>query len=391
MNQKALAERKHLMICPNCHANSRDGVTFCTNCGAKLPPAASQTQAMPAQNAPLRQGQAGLSPQGQQVMSKPAINLPIVIACVIAALAIIAAALFAFVFNGHSDNSSTIANANVASSSAQSGTAQSGQATSGSADTTSGTGASVTASDTTQDAKEQARQAAEASGKTVLSGTVRVQTGQEVGSERGMTNVDSALASHTFVVFWLDEPTTLTIHKADPTGTLSHNVIDIDMDDSCSAYSGQQVLIAVAQGTELYMHGDIAASLFDASLGNSTGNDYTYIIWSESGGATSTSSVSSSSSSSDYILSNSSTTIIPTSQLEGMDTYSLYLARNEIYARHGRLFNNSNLQTYFNGKSWYHGSISPDSFSDSLLSETEKTNAKNILAVEKSKNSPYLS
>ena len=381
------------MICPNCHTNSRDGMTFCTNCGAKLPQTDSQTQAMPAQNAPLRQDQAGLSPQGQQVMSKPAVNLPIVIACAIAALAIVAAALFAFVFNGHDDNSNTTANANVASTSTQSGTAQSGQATSGSADTASG-GASVTStatSDTTQDAKEQARQAAEASGKTVLSGTVRVQTGQEVGAERGMTNVDSALASHTFVVFWLDEPTTLTIHKADPTGTLSHNVIDIDMDDSCSAYNGQQVLIAVAQGTELYMHGDIAASLFDASLGNSTGNDYTYIIWSESGGATSTSSVSSSSSSSDYILSNSSTTIIPTSQLEGMDAYSLYLARNEIYARHGRLFNNSNLQTYFNSKSWYHGSISPDSFSDSLLNETEKTNAKNILAVEKSKNSPYLS
>ena len=59
------------------------------------------------------------------------------------------------------------------------------------------------------------------------------------------------------------------------------------------------------------------------------------------------------------------------------------LARNEIFARHGRKFTTPEIDRYFSEKSWYHGTISPGDFSDSLLSETERTNVQTIIAYEK--------
>ena len=55
------------------------------------------------------------------------------------------------------------------------------------------------------------------------------------------------------------------------------------------------------------------------------------------------------------------------------------IARNEIYARHGRKFNDSELQEYFNGKSWYNGTIAPENFNaDAILSDIEQANLKLI-------------
>lgn len=61
----------------------------------------------------------------------------------------------------------------------------------------------------------------------------------------------------------------------------------------------------------------------------------------------------------------------------------LRIARNEIYARHGRKFNDKNLQNYFDSKSWYIGYIEPDSFVESdVLNEVEKENIRLIKAAE---------
>ena len=65
----------------------------------------------------------------------------------------------------------------------------------------------------------------------------------------------------------------------------------------------------------------------------------------------------------------------------------LRLARNEIYARHGRKFNDSTLQSYFDSKIWYRGSISPDQFDDmALLSNLERKNLDIIKEKEASMN-----
>ena len=51
-------------------------------------------------------------------------------------------------------------------------------------------------------------------------------------------------------------------------------------------------------------------------------------------------------------------------------------AMYEIYARHGMLFNDSSVQSYFDGCSWYYGYIKESNFKDSYLSDIEKNNVK---------------
>lgn len=87
----------------------------------------------------------------------------------------------------------------------------------------------------------------------------------------------------------------------------------------------------------------------------------------------------------DYIIADSSTRYISTSELTGFTAEQCSRARNEIYARHGRKFQDANLQNYFNSKSWYNGTIEPGAFSESMLNEVEKANAATILSYEKSK------
>lgn len=87
---------------------------------------------------------------------------------------------------------------------------------------------------------------------------------------------------------------------------------------------------------------------------------------------------------SDYILPDSSSRYLEESDLEGLSKDMLSKARNEIYARHGRLFSNPDLQSYFNSKSWYSGTINPNDFDQSCLNEYEKYNANFILQYENS-------
>ncbi len=85
----------------------------------------------------------------------------------------------------------------------------------------------------------------------------------------------------------------------------------------------------------------------------------------------------------DYIFADSQTRLLSVSELTGLTAWELKVARNEIYARHGRLFNSAELQNYFNGKSWYYGYISPESFDNGgYLSKTELKNAKLITDYE---------
>ena len=65
-----------------------------------------------------------------------------------------------------------------------------------------------------------------------------------------------------------------------------------------------------------------------------------------------------------------------------LDSYGLKITRNEIFARHGRMFDDQELQDYFNSKSWYRGTIRPEDFSESMLSETEKANIETIKKYE---------
>lgn len=93
-----------------------------------------------------------------------------------------------------------------------------------------------------------------------------------------------------------------------------------------------------------------------------------------------------------YILPDVQTRVYSTAELEQLSTDELWYARNEIYARHGRGFRNSELQSYFNSKPWYtRNPIDPDTFDSTVaLSTTEKQNADAIKAIEQARGSSHL-
>ncbi|MEQ2957592.1 YARHG domain-containing protein [Slackia piriformis] len=91
-----------------------------------------------------------------------------------------------------------------------------------------------------------------------------------------------------------------------------------------------------------------------------------------------------------YVLSDSSSRTYSNAELEAMSDYELYLARNEVFARHGRIFKNSDLQEYFGSKSWYDPRYTPEEFSESMLNANEKANIERMAKIEQDRNSPYI-
>ena len=84
----------------------------------------------------------------------------------------------------------------------------------------------------------------------------------------------------------------------------------------------------------------------------------------------------------EYILPESASRLLTEADLANLTQEDLRIARNEIYARHGRKFLDEGLQEYFNGKSWYNGTIEPDDFKEDMLSEIERTNEDTIVNYE---------
>lgn len=85
---------------------------------------------------------------------------------------------------------------------------------------------------------------------------------------------------------------------------------------------------------------------------------------------------------SDYILQDSGTRLLNEQDLAGLSKAELRKARNEIFARHGRKFKDSELQAYFDSQPWYNGRIAPEDFKEDSVSEIEKRNAEFIQSFE---------
>ena len=87
-----------------------------------------------------------------------------------------------------------------------------------------------------------------------------------------------------------------------------------------------------------------------------------------------------------YIIRDSNTRLLTEAELGKYTKAELGIARNEIYARHGRKFKLAEYNNYFSNCSWY--SVNPNyNYSDdsSNLNEIEKKNAALILKVENSR------
>lgn len=88
----------------------------------------------------------------------------------------------------------------------------------------------------------------------------------------------------------------------------------------------------------------------------------------------------------EYIIPDSDTRYLMDYDIFYMDKAMLRMARNEIYARYGRMFDSKDLQEYFSSKSWYVPSIPAKEFDESVLNEVEKYNLEVIKKVEKHAN-----
>ena len=79
-----------------------------------------------------------------------------------------------------------------------------------------------------------------------------------------------------------------------------------------------------------------------------------------------------------YILPDSSIRCLTEADLQNLSWRELSLARNEIYARHGRRFTKDEIQQYFDSQAWYSGTVDPADFQTGSLSRIENANIKLI-------------
>lgn len=89
----------------------------------------------------------------------------------------------------------------------------------------------------------------------------------------------------------------------------------------------------------------------------------------------------------DYVIYDSNTREITRGELQSLSEWQLKVARNEIYARHGRQFEHQDLRCYFDKQPWY--KVDPD-FTESVLTSVENKNIATILEYEQEINSSYL-
>jgi flagellar basal body-associated protein FliL len=89
----------------------------------------------------------------------------------------------------------------------------------------------------------------------------------------------------------------------------------------------------------------------------------------------------------EYILPFSNIRAVVTADLEDLTPWELKVARNEIYARHGRPFVHQDLTCYFAQQPWYQ---IDQNYQEDNLSELEVSNAVFILNYEKANNSPLI-
>lgn len=87
----------------------------------------------------------------------------------------------------------------------------------------------------------------------------------------------------------------------------------------------------------------------------------------------------------EYILPDCASRLYTEEELSALSEEDLRLARNEIYARHGRKFQTEDLNAYFSGKTWYvplYSAEEMNQMGDSYLNAYETANRDRILQVE---------
>lgn len=88
-----------------------------------------------------------------------------------------------------------------------------------------------------------------------------------------------------------------------------------------------------------------------------------------------------------YILYDSDRRYITNAEISQLTLQEINYAKNEIYARRGRIFQSQELSDYFGQKNWYWGYISSEQFTEGMLNEYEVSNIAVLQEAEYSRQS----
>ena len=84
-----------------------------------------------------------------------------------------------------------------------------------------------------------------------------------------------------------------------------------------------------------------------------------------------------------YWIENCDKMYLSEEDLDGFDKQMCVYARNAIFAKSGRMFNSTELQRYFAQFDWYHPTVSPNNFSQSMFNAYQNANLNLILEYER--------
>ena len=85
---------------------------------------------------------------------------------------------------------------------------------------------------------------------------------------------------------------------------------------------------------------------------------------------------------SEYIFPDMDTRYLAQDEVSKLSLQAVCYAKNELYARHGRKFLSQELKDYFNDKTWYEGTVDPDSFSPGVFNTYENDNLLLLVSAE---------
>lgn len=83
-----------------------------------------------------------------------------------------------------------------------------------------------------------------------------------------------------------------------------------------------------------------------------------------------------------YLLPDADKRYYTEEEIKDWSDVQLRRARNEIYARHGRIFEDELLRDYFEGMDWYTGTLSASEFDESVFNEYEQANKDLLIGYE---------
>ena len=394
------------MRCPQCNCENPDGAKFCTTCGApfmneRVAPSGSDTnpasspaptEVRPAVSDDASQQSAGdIQNQTQQARKKSRRKIPMVLFIVLVILALAATAFGAYyVYTQilHPQQEQVEQPKQKGKDkpndkkSKQEGKSESNDAEKQNAQK--------------QNARQKAIDNAKAAGKTVLPGTIRIfETDAQMTDFQGIQNPNAGgYECGPYAVFAFDSTAYVTAGHGDGSpGSSSESASMVLLAqgsdvDAWTSYDGKHVtcaLGAMCWPSDTGLPLGEPRALRDVQVLLDDGEEFSNVSNSQS---SETSTSASSSSAGDYILPDSSTRLYSASELQSYSQYELMLARNEIYARHGRGFNDQEIRQYFQSKSWYQQRYTAeefDSLPNSPLTSIEQQNIKTIYDVEHSK------